>query len=107
VIKETVNFNRRTSSYILDTTDRGKLVEMNSGSANTLTIPSSSVANFDIGSKVDVVQYGAGITSITSGSTNVTLRSNNNALRLNGQFAAASLIKVATDEWYVIGNLIN
>jgi hypothetical protein len=33
------------------------------------------------------------------------LRSSNGWLKLNGQYAGATLVKVATDEWYLLGNL--
>ena len=99
-------FNRQiTGSYTLTLADIGEIVEMNTGSANVVTVPSSSVANFATGSQITVVQYGAGQTRFTSGSTNVTIRSANNFLKINARYGAATLTKVGTDEWYLIGNL--
>jgi hypothetical protein len=98
-------FNRQTGSYTLISSDVGKLIEMNSGSANILTIPSSSTVNFATGSAIDVVQYGAGQTSIASASIGVTIRSANNWVKINARYGAASLVKVGTDEWYLFGNL--
>jgi hypothetical protein len=98
-------FNRQTASYTLVESDANKLIEMNVASANTLTIPSSSTVNFATGSMIDVVQYGAGQTTITSASNGVTIRSANNWVKINARYGAVSLVKVDTDEWYLFGNL--
>jgi hypothetical protein len=105
VIKETITTNRQTASYSLVLADRGKLVEMNSASANTLTIPLNSSIAFPIGSKIDVTQYGAGATTITA-TSGVTIRSFTSFLKIAGQYAACTLVKIGTDEWYAYGNLI-
>jgi hypothetical protein len=100
-----VVFNRRTSNYTIALSDVNEIIEMNSGSANIVTVPSSSVTNFLIGSQITVTQYGAGQTAFTSGSTGVTLRSANNWLKINARYGAATLTKVGNDEWYLFGNL--
>jgi hypothetical protein len=100
-----VPFNTQTSNYTLQLSDAGDIVEINSGSANTVTIPSSSVTNFIIGTQITVVQYGTGQTTFTTGSTNVLLRSAGNATKLAAQYAGATLIKRGTDEWYLLGNV--
>jgi len=102
---DTTITNRQTSSYSLVLADRGKLVEMNSASANTLTIPLNSSIAFPIGTKIDVTQYGAGATTITA-TGGVTIRSFTSFLKLAGQYAACTLVKIGTDEWYCYGNLI-
>lgn len=100
----TVKYNRQTASYVLALSDRSKMVEMNVATANTLTIPPSGTTNFDIGTEIEVVQYGAGATTITAG-VGVTIRSLSGNLKIAGQYVAVSLIKVGTDEWYCFGNL--
>jgi hypothetical protein len=103
--EDTITTNRQTASYSLVLADRGKLVEMNSASANTLTIPLNSSIAFPIGSKIDVTQYGAGATTITA-TSGVTIRSFTSFLKIAGQYAACTLVKIGTDEWYCYGNLI-
>jgi hypothetical protein len=100
-----VTLNRQAASYVLALTDIGKLVEMNVGTANTLTVPSSSTANFPIGAKIDIAQYGSGQTTVTTGSVNVLLRSAGNATKLAAQYAGATVVKINTDEWYLFGNI--
>jgi len=97
-------FNRQTASYTLALADASKVVEMNLGSANNLTVPTNASVAFPTGTQITVVQYGAGQTTLVAAS-GVTLRSSNGWLKLNGQYAGATLVKVATDEWYLLGNL--
>ena len=96
--------NRQTSSYTLALTDAGKLVEMNVGSANNLTVPQNSSIGFTTGTQVMVAQYGAGQTTLVA-DTNVTIRSANAALKTRAQYSGVTLVKVATNEWYAFGDL--
>ena len=99
-----VTTNRQTASYILALTDAGKVVEMNVASGNTLTVPPNTDVAFAVGTIIELAQYGAGQTTITPGAA-VTLRSPGGKLKIAAQYGAASLRKVATDEWMVEGNL--
>lgn len=97
-------FNRQTASYILALADLGKTVEMNVGSANTLTVPPNSDVAFAIGSQIFVTQYGAGQTTIQAG-TGVTIRSQSSFLKIAAQYGGVTLVKVGTNEWYCFGLL--
>lgn len=92
------------TSYTLVLADAGKLVEMNNGSANTLTVPPNSSVAFPVGTQVLVTQLGAGATTIVAGS-GVTLRSKDSNLIVNGAYVGVTLINRATDDWYVLGDL--
>ena len=99
--------NRQSgSNYTLTPGDVNLLVEMNtpSGSSNTVTVPSNASASIDIGSQLVITQRGTGQTTIAAGA-GVTLRSAQGYLKLAYQYSAASLVKIATDEWYVYGDL--
>jgi hypothetical protein len=98
-------FNRQTASYTLVIGDAGKIVEMNVASANNLTVPLNSSVAFAIGTEIQVLQYGAGQTTIVA-TGGVTLRSNQGFLRIGNQYTGVTLVKVGTNEWYVIGNLV-
>jgi len=97
-------FNRQTASYTLALTDQSKIVEMNVGSANNLTVPLNSSVAYPIGTEIHVLQYGAGQTTIAAGS-GVTLRSSGDKLKLTNQYATATLIFISASEAYVSGNL--
>lgn len=99
-----ISFNRQTASYTLVAGDANKMVEMNVGTANNLTVPLNSSVPFATGTIIDVVQYGAGQTTILA-TVGVTIRSTNNWVKINARYGAVTLVKVGTDEWYLFGNL--
>lgn len=96
--------NRQTASYTLALTDADKLVEMNVATANNLTVPLNSSIAFAIGTKIDLAQYGAGQTTVVA-TSGVTVRSAGGALKLALQYSGASLVKIATNEWYLFGDI--
>lgn len=96
--------NRRTASYTLAIDDSTKIVEMNVASSNNLTVPPNSTVAFPIGTQVMVSWYGVGQPTIVAGS-GVTLRSTGGALKIAERYSVVTLIKIATNEWYVVGNL--
>jgi hypothetical protein len=97
-------FNRQSASYTLVLADAGKIVEMNVGSANNLTVPLNSSQAFPVGTEIQVLQYGAGQTTIVA-TSGVTLRSKSGQLKIANQYTGVTLVKVGTNEWYVIGNV--
>lgn len=99
-----VTANRQTDSYTLVLADAGKVVEMNKATANNLTVPPNSSVAFEVGTTLEVFQYGAGQTTIVPGG-GVTLRSSGAKLKLTAQYSSATLRKIATDEWAVAGEL--
>jgi hypothetical protein len=95
-------FNTKTATYTLQSSDIGKTIEMNSGSANNLIIPLN--LSTTIGFSVDVIQLGPGQTTI-SGSAGVTIRSAGGRTKLTSQYSAASLTQRALNEYYLVGDL--
>jgi len=94
--REQVN-NQTGTSYTLVLTDRlRKTVYMNNAGANTITVPPNTDVAFPIGSVVDVVMEGSGVTTITAGA-GVTL----NGTLVMSQYERKTLTKRATDTWIV------
>ena len=98
-----VLFNARTTSYTLALSDSTNLVEMDSASANTVTIPSDSTVAFPVGSAVDVFQRGTGQTTLVAGS-GVTLLYTP-GLKLRDRYSAATCVKRSANTWIVTGDL--
>lgn len=96
--------NTQTDSYTLVLTDAGKMITMNKATANNLTVPPNSSVAFPTNSRIDIIQYGAGQTTIVAGS-GVTIRSSGAKLKLTGQYSGASLWKKGTDEWILVGDI--
>ena len=101
-----ITTNRQTASYTLVLSDADKLVEMNVGSANNLTVPLNSSVAFPTGTQILLAQYGAGQTTVVA-TSGVTVRSNGGKLKLNVQYSGATLIKIGTDEWYLFGDIVS
>lgn len=106
--KLTLNAQTATYTAVLADADQ-KLVTMSVGSANDFEIPTNANVAFPIGSVINVIQIGAGQTTIkavTSGTTTISSTgATSTAPKLRAQYSAASCIKVATDTWYVIGDI--
>lgn len=105
-----LTLNAQTATYTAVLTDnRNKLVTMSVASANDFLIPTNASVAFPIGSVINVIQIGAGQTTIkavTSGTTTISSTGASAiAPKLRAQYSAASCIKVATDTWYVIGDI--
>lgn len=101
-----ISIDIKTSNYPLVLTDANKLIEMNlTGTANTVSVPTNASVAFPIGTQITIVQYGTGKTQIvatTPGTTNIR---HTPGSYLRDQYSSATLIKRATDEWYLIGDL--
>lgn len=96
--------NTQTDSYTLVLTDAGKIVVMNKATANTLTVPPNSSVAFGTNTRIDLLQYGAGQTSVAAGA-GVTIYSSGSKLKLTGQYSGASLWKQGTNTWVLIGDI--
>ena len=97
-------FTEKTASYTLDTLDhQDNIVEMNSGSATTFTIPTNATLAWPVGASMDIFQTGAGQVTI-EGAAGVTVNyTPGNKLRT--QWSSATILKRATDSWVIYGDL--
>ena len=104
-----VILNAQTATYTVVIGDAYKLVTMSVASANDFQIPTNANVAFPIGTVINVIQIGAGQTTIkavTSGTTTISSTgATGTTPKLRAQFSAASCIKVATDTWYVVGDI--
>jgi hypothetical protein len=99
----TVTQNAQTGNYTLVLGDAGKMIEMNVGSANNLTVPADNTVNFPVGTSIDILQVGSGQTTIVPASGVTINRASGLKTRL--QWSAATLIKRAANTWVAIGDL--
>ena len=106
--KLTLNAQTATYTVVLADADQ-KLVTMSVGSANDFLIPTDANVAFPVGTVINVIQIGAGQTTIKAVTSGTTTISSTGATattpKLRAQFSAASCIKVATDLWYVVGDI--
>lgn len=95
----------KTASHTLVLSDKDKLVEMNSSSANTLTVPLNSSEAFPVGSQINILQTGTGQTTIAPVSGGVTINATP-GLKLRARWSSATLIKRAENVWVLAGDLV-
>lgn len=98
-----ISTNAQTASYTLVLADKNKVVEMNVGSGNTLTVPPNSSVAFPVGTQIRVLQTNTGQCTLTAGA-GVTVNGTP-GLKLRTQWSSATLLKRATDTWVALGDL--
>ena len=82
--------------------DNGKLVTLSNASAITLTVPTNASVAYATGAQINIQAIGAGQVTVV-GDTGVTVNGTGTALR--AQWSAATLVKLGTDSWTLIGDL--
>lgn len=94
----------KTADYTLSSlSERDSMIEVDSSSAVTITVPPNSSVAYPVGTSIDLLRVGSGAVTIAAGS-GVTLNyTPGNKLR--AQWSSASLFKRATDTWVLVGDL--
>ena len=98
-----VSTSAQTASYTLVLADKNKIVEMSVATANTLTVPPNSSVAYAVGSQINILQTGAGQTTVTAGA-GVTINAAP-GLKMRTQWSYATLVKRATDTWVLVGDI--
>jgi hypothetical protein len=98
------SFVAKTSDYTIALADSGKTLTVNSSSTVTITIPVNSTVPFAIGTAIDIVGLGSGTVAI-AGASGVTVNSKNSWLKLNSRYSGATIMKIDTNTWVLIGDL--
>ena len=102
-------FDAETASYTAVLANNGQVVTMDNASANTFSIPTNASVAFPIGTQINVLQIGAGQTTIqavTSGTTTILSTGGTAAApKLRVRYSAATCVKAGTDLWYVFGDI--
>ena len=98
-----------TYTFVLQDANN-ELITASNASAQTYSIPTNASVAFPIGAQINIIQIGAGqvtINAVTSGTTTVLSNAGTAAApKLRVQYSSATLIKVAIDTWYVIGDIV-
>ena len=104
-----VSFDAETATYTAVLGNAYQIVTMNNAAANNFQIPTNASVAFPVGTVINVLQIGAGQTTIqavTSGTTTInSTGATATAPKLRARYSAASCIKAATDTWYVLGDI--
>jgi hypothetical protein len=95
----------QSDSYTLALTDANTLQKCTKGTAMTVTVPANASVAFDVGVEIAIVQYGAGAVTIEAAG-GVTINSDTGKLKISTQYTSATLKKIATNEWLLVGALV-
>lgn len=94
-----------TASRTLALTDLGTFIPCNHATvAIAITVPPNSSVAFPVGAAIDLARDGAADVSAVAGA-GVTIKSEAGNLKAALANGVMSLVKTATDTWYLIGNL--
>ena len=96
--------SQKTASYTLSSiNEKDSMIEMNSASATTVTIPTDAAVAFPVGTSLDVLRVGAGAVDVAAAG-GVTVNATP-GLKLRAQWSSATLIKRAANTWVLVGDL--
>ncbi len=106
VIAAGTDNNQTGTAYTLVLADADNTtVWMDNAASNVLTIPLNSSVAFPIGTKINVVMEGAGVTTIDITSTGTINKVVDASVVINNQMQGATLTKRATDTWAILGDI--
>ena len=103
-LKDSTINAQTVTTYNLVLTDAHKTVTLTNGSAIDARIPLNSGTAFPIGTRIELIQGGAGQVTVAP-TGGVTLNSSGGKTKLAAQYAVATILKVATDTWYLFGDI--
>jgi hypothetical protein len=97
----------KTASYTPVLADANKIIEVDSVSATTLTIPPNSSVAYDVGVVIGVYQHDVGTVSMAPGAgvTILSAIAQTGTRALSGRYSEGSLRKRDTDVWVLVGDL--
>lgn len=101
-----LSINPQTVAYELVLADNGKMVEVSSASAVTLSIPTNANQAFATGAQITILQTSTGQVTIAATTPGTTTVNGSPGLKLRAQWSSAVCIKRATDSWVVLGDLV-
>ena len=101
-----ISINPQTVAYELVLADNGKMVEVSSASAVTLSIPTNANQAFATGAQITILQTSTGQVTIAATTPGTTTVNGTPGLKLRAQWSSAVCIKRATDSWVVLGDLV-
>ncbi len=100
----TTDLSVKTASYTISLVDKETIIEYNSTSAGTFTLPLNSSAAIPVGSSIRFHCVGTGQLTV-AGAGGVTVQSSN-GLKSRAQYAVIVATKRATDTWIITGDTV-
>jgi hypothetical protein len=98
--------NAQNTSYTLALTDSGKHIYSQNTATQVITIPTNANVSFNVGTAVSIVLQGSGSITVSpfSGVTLYLAGNSTSASRTISTYGMATLLKVATNTWFINGS---
>ena len=98
--------NSQNTSYTLTLTDSGKHIYSQNTATQVVTIPTNANVAFNVGTMVSIVLPGSGNVTVSpfSGVTLYLAGNSTSASRTISTYGMATLMKVATNTWFINGS---
>jgi hypothetical protein len=98
--------NAQSTSYTLATVDSGKHIYSQNTATQVITIPTNANVAFSVGTTVSIILQGSGSITVNpfSGVTLYLAGNSTSASRTISAYGMATLIKVATNTWFINGS---
>jgi hypothetical protein len=94
----------KTSDFALNADDVAKTILLSTSVPMNLTVPANATVEIPVGHHYNFVEIGTGRTTFFAPS-GVTIGSKNGQLFLDGQYSKGTLVKIATDDWVLFGDV--
>lgn len=97
----------KTADYTLTAlTERDNMIELNSSSPITLSVPTDANLNFPIGTTIDLLRVGSGTVTVAAVTPGTTTINATPGFKLRAQWSSATLMKRAANTWVLLGDLM-
>jgi hypothetical protein len=93
----------KTGSYTVASGDQNDLIQLNG--TFTVSIPTDATFNFNIGTQINLLNIGTGTITIAAATPGTTTVNGTPGLKLRAQWSSSTLIKLAANNWVVVGDL--
>ena len=106
----TLGVNAQTgTTYTFLAADAANIITANNSSAQTYSIPTNATTAFAIGTQINLIQIGTGQVTVQAASSGTTTVLSTGATaaapKTRTRYSALTLVKAATDLWYVMGDI--
>jgi hypothetical protein len=93
----------KTGAYTVASGDQGALIQLNG--TFTVSVPTDATFNFAIGTQINLLNIASGVITVAAATPGTTVVNGTPGLKLRAQWSSATLIKLASNTWVIVGDL--
>jgi len=96
----------KTEAYEIASGDENNLIQLSGSNNYTVSIPTDTTFNFAVGTQITLLNTGTGVKRIAAVTPSTTIVNATPGLKLRTQWSSATLIKLSSNNWVVVGDLV-